>query len=181
MPALIQCILSLLAATHLLQLLLEPILPPGSSLPSCSCTDPVPPVYPGYSLFSCSSLVGTHLLHWLPLICCSSCWYPSFPLVPQFPPTPALIPCLLSLLAAAAAPVGTRPPPWFLTTSYSCVCLHTIVPCSPPPPPHSSPPCVSVYLLLCVCLYTVVLALLLLLLLLLCVFTLHSSLLSPLP
>ena len=33
-------------------------------------------------------------------------------------------------------------------SSYSCVCLHSIVPCSPPLP-YPSPPYMSVYLLLC--------------------------------
>ena len=72
MPALIQCILSLLAATHLLQLLLEPILPPGSSIPSYSCTDPVPPVSPGCSSLSCSSRGNPSspmVPHYLLLLC----------------------------------------------------------------------------------------------------------------
>ena len=66
--------------------------------------------------------------------CCSSCWNPSFPLVPRSPPAPALIQCLLSILVTAcsaaallwepisctgchsfvAAPVRTHPSPWFL-------------------------------------------------------------------
>ena len=88
-PALIQCLLlswlqlvqlqlscgnpsPTLAATHLLQLLLVPILPPSSSIPSYSCTDPVPPVSPCCSSLSCSSRGNPSspmVPHYLLLLC----------------------------------------------------------------------------------------------------------------
>ena len=47
-------------------------------------------------------------------------------MVPCSPPTPALIQCTLSILAAAhlaAALVGTHPPPWFLAPLLLPVCV----------------------------------------------------------
>ena len=117
-PALIQC-LSILATAcsaaallwgliscpgchTLLQLPLEPVLTPGSSIPSCSYTDPVPPVSPGCS--------------------CSSRGNPSSPMVPHY----LLLLCVFthhsSLLSSSSSSFFSS---LYECLFYCCVCVYT--------------------------------------------------------
>ena len=158
MPALIQCILSLLAATHLLQLLLEPILPPGSSI-SYSCTGchsfVAAPVGTHPSPWFLDSLLLLHwsrasCLSWLQLIKLQLPWEPILPHGSSLPPTPV---CVYIIVVCYKIRYRTDTD-WNETTFCGCPCTLAlwrphyvlpvtmlyfgnpsvpVVPCSPPP------------------------------------------------